>query len=90
MKYELELIEEFEVKNVIEDKDYPDRALLDYTISYQIKSLFGLARKYMLHNEDACISDIKTNVLSINNHIYPNGVVVVTRAKVYNKKKVEE
>jgi hypothetical protein len=89
-KYELVLLEEFEVKNIIEDKRYADRKLLDYTIGYQIKALFGLARKYMLHDRDALITDIDTKVLNVNNQIYPDGVVVITTAKAYRKKKVEE
>jgi hypothetical protein len=88
--YEMELLEEFEVKNVIEKKEYADRKLLDYTIGYQIKSLFELARKYMLHDLDAVITDVDTKIFNINNHIYPDGVVVITRAKVYRKYKVEE
>lgn len=87
-QFEMELLEDFEVKNVIEKQAYADRKLLDYTIQYQIKSLFGLARKYMLHDLDAVITDVETQILTINNDIYPDGVVVVTRAKVYKKYKV--
>lgn len=87
--YEMELLEAFEVKNIIKEKDYADRHLLDYTIGYQIKSMFGLARKYMLHDKDACISDVDTKILNINNEVYPDGVVVITTAKVYRKKRID-
>lgn len=89
MIFEMELLESYEVKNIIENKHYADDTLLNYTIQYQIKSLFGLARKYMLHDPDACISDVDTKILHINNEVYANGVVVITRANVYRKKKVD-
>jgi hypothetical protein len=89
MKYEFELIEEYEIKNILTEKQYADRATLDYTIAYQIKGLGDLAKKYMLHDPDALITDVHTHILNLNNHIYPNAVVVVTTANVFRKKVVK-